>query len=258
MSNLYNRNLLSKFEATDIANLLDQAIICLSQGIELIRQELQDALKSRLELRKAILLATRTGSSPWELGQADFWVRCTELLPSLIKTKEYGVPVKQSFSAKLQRRLASSVPPRPIVDISFEDAYAHLTRLCQNSKEAYGALNYHGGTNLMVRNSNYFTEYQLTECSKTFVWSFQSRAPSPSVYVRCLLQSLIESETTVLGKFSLEQFVVDDLEEIVLPANWLLDPANSDIEAPHDQRFQVAYKIRAFVLRAGEVNHALP
>lgn len=55
------------------------------------------------------------------------------------------------------------------------------------------------------------------------------------------------------GKISLEEFANNNLEEIVLPASMLLDPTNEDVEAPHDPRFQVFQKMRAFSARAGEV-----
>lgn len=58
----------------------------------------------------------------------------------------------------------------------------------------------------------------------------------------------------VLGKFSIKEFTIHNFEEIVLPSNMLLDPANDTVEAPHDPRFQISQKIHAFAARAGEVN----
>lgn len=77
------------------------------------------------------------------------------------------------------------------------------------------------------------------------------------MFIRCLVQSMIETETGVLGELTVKEFVTDDLEELVLPASWLLDPGNDDIEAPHDPRFQVAKKLNDFVGRAGRVNTPL-
>ena len=61
----------------------------------------------------------------------------------------------------------------------------------------------------------------------------------------------------MLGELTVKEFVTDDLEELVLPASWLLDPGNDDIEAPHDPRFQVAKKMSSFIGRAGRVNGLL-
>lgn len=64
---------------------------------------------------------------------------------------------------------------------------------------------------------------------------------------------MIESDNMVLKKISIKEFVINDIEEIALPASILLDPANDDVEAPHDPRFQISQKMHAFAIRAGEV-----
>ena len=58
----------------------------------------------------------------------------------------------------------------------------------------------------------------------------------------------------ILGSLSIQQFIFDDLEEIVLPADILVDPANTSVEAPNDLRFQIAKKMDVFVGRCGEVS----
>ena len=86
--------------------------------------------------------------------------------------------------------------------------------------------------------------------------AYQSRKPEPSAYVRCLLQSLVFSEMRILGTISLKQFLLDDFEELVLPADILVDPANGDIEAPHDPRFQISKRMDVFVVKAANVGFA--
>lgn len=55
---------------------------------------------------------------------------------------------------------------------------------------------------------------------------------------------------------SIKQLIYDDLEEIVLPDDSLLDPANSDVEAPYDSRFRIAKLMDELVTRAADVNMA--
>lgn len=254
MSNLYHRNLLSNFEAADIESLLEESITYVGQREELGTQEVQAALASRLELRKAFLLAVKPPTVLRGPDQSALWDSCLKLLPTLLSTKHLGVAVNTAFSAKIQRRLASSVPPRPIVEIWFDDSYVYLNQLCQNGKEVYRVLDHPDGCNWMVRRcrSDYIKKKTLM-ITQTFVMTFQSRTPLPSVYIRCLLQSLIEDEVRNEGATSIKQFVFNDLGEIVLPANLLIDPANDLVEAPHDPRFQIARKMETFVLRAAEV-----
>lgn len=55
---------------------------------------------------------------------------------------------------------------------------------------------------------------------------------------------------------SLKQLLFDDLEELVLPADILVDPANSHIEAPQDPRFQISKRMDVFVTKAADVSRA--
>lgn len=86
--------------------------------------------------------------------------------------------------------------------------------------------------------------------------TYQSRKPEPSIYIRCLLQSMIFSEMRVLGTISVKKFLFDDFEELVLPADVLIDPENGDIEAPQDPRFQISKRMDAFVTKAANVSLA--
>ena len=58
----------------------------------------------------------------------------------------------------------------------------------------------------------------------------------------------------VLGTMSFKQLLFDDLEEVVLPADLLVDPANGEVEAPQDPRFQILKRMDSFVTRAADVS----
>ena len=150
MSNLYHRNLLSNFEAADIESLLEDSIAYVGRE-QLKAGEIRTALASRLEFRKAFLLAVKPNAILHGPDKATIWESCLQLLPTMPSTKHLGVAVNSSFSAKIQRRLASSVPPRPIVEIGFDDSYVYLNQLCQNGKEVHRVLDHPDGSNCMVR-----------------------------------------------------------------------------------------------------------
>ena len=86
----------------------------------------------------------------------DHWEGCINLLSNLRDTHSFGKAVPESFSVKVQRRLASTVPPRPVVDVEFEDAFDLLQRLCRDSRDAYYILDYFGGTQLQVQAADHF------------------------------------------------------------------------------------------------------
>lgn len=231
---LYHRKLLDDFELSDISTKIEDAMAFVTKEIESMDRPFRDALLNRLQLRKTLLSAVQSDGF-LDRQRARLWERCLELLPMLSQTNKLGVPIENSFGIKIQRKLASSVPPRPIVRISFDEALSRLSGICQNGRDAYRILDSQAGTRLM-----------------TFVLTYQSRIPQPSIYIRCLLQSLVFSEMRVLGTISLKQLLFDDFEELVLPADILVDPANGDIEAPQDPRFQISKRMDAFVTKAAD------
>ena len=151
MANLYHRGLLNNCELLDIEKELDAAILHLNQRATVTDKIIKDAIIGRLSLRKQLLSAVNIKEIV-DPHRGLLWRKCLDLLPILKSTTQFGEPVDQSFSIKIQRRLASSVPPRPIVKISFDDSYAYLTKLCQYGEEAYRIFNYRGGPHLLVSN----------------------------------------------------------------------------------------------------------
>lgn len=65
-----------------------------------------------------------------------YWQDTAAQLVLLKDSHELAKPVSESFSAKIQRRLASTVPPKPMVELSFEDAFEKMTQMCKDCQEA--------------------------------------------------------------------------------------------------------------------------
>ena len=151
VANLYHRKLLRDFHEIDINDILSNAILYLNEDAEIPTATLRKGLLSRLKLRTFLLAAVQVDGIV-DPARSHSWERCLELLPTFPETTKLGLPIAKAFSIKTQRRLASSVPPRPIVNISFDEAFAQLTTLCQNGKDAYRILDYNGGPHLMVCN----------------------------------------------------------------------------------------------------------
>ena len=71
------------------------------------------------------------------------------------------------------------------------------------------------------------------------------------------MQAMVFSEMRVLGMMSFKELILDNLREIVLPADMLLDSSNFDVEAPQDPRFHVAKRIDEFMATTADVSVAL-
>lgn len=149
MTNLYHRDLLMEVKATDILEIIDQAVAWLD-FTHTVKDEVRSALRARLDLRRAFLSATNLEVGIGNAERPDSWSVCSRLLRTICLTTTPGVSVVSAFSPKIQRRLASTVPPRPIVNISFDDAHAFFVRTCVCAREAFGILSCSGASHIIV------------------------------------------------------------------------------------------------------------
>lgn len=155
MVSLYHRRLLDDFELADISTKIEDAVAYVTQESASIDHPYRDALLSRLKLRQMLLSAVQLDGIV-DHQRAKLWEGCLELLPVLSETNKLGVLLENSFSIKIQRKLASCVPPRPIVKISIDEALSRLNGICQNGRDAYRILDSQDGTRLTVCDFDFF------------------------------------------------------------------------------------------------------
>ena len=154
-------------------------------------------------------------------------------------THQLGQVVPGAFSSKMQRRLASTVPPRPIVELDFKDALEKLQHICADCEEATRFIGLPEDP----------LEYQ------SFLWAFASRSPAPLAYARSYLASLLFHPDILNTSVSLP---VTDMRSLVLPASPILDPTNWTLSPPRNPmvpkhpRLQFAMLMDEFVDRAGQ------
>ncbi|KAK6341037.1 hypothetical protein TWF696_009347 [Orbilia brochopaga] len=229
----YNVSLLEFLSVPEVNRLLVSAIEYIDSPAATWPNNIKMALKARLAFRKLFL--TELSREVKEMVEKRLnWDGCITLLSTIGITRNLGKAVPSVFSIAVQRKLASTVPPRPIVQIPFEEAFTIVSRLCKDAKEILRILKYAGATNLI-----------------TFFLRFTARKPQPSTYVRSLLQTLFYGDHKVLGTMSIKQLLLDDVKELVLPADDLFDPRNDLSEMPSDTRFQIRQRMDWFVERAG-------
>lgn len=112
--------------------------------------DIQDAIKQRLFFRRDFLYALEQDIGVLETRSTEKFSTSLSRVSSLAKSAPLGKPVPDAFSLKIQRRLASTVPPRPMVEISLDDALSHLKRLCQDAIDLGQILDYRGPHNFRV------------------------------------------------------------------------------------------------------------
>ncbi|KAK7920981.1 hypothetical protein PG985_009003 [Apiospora marii] len=219
VTNTYDRNFLSHIEMAEVIALLQATRAELREFSNDVPKDLAMALDLRLELHSLKMP----------------WIQMKELMKHFKKQHELAKPVPEAFSTKMQRRLASTMPPRPIVHLSFDDTYTHFEQMFQDGRDAMDVLKYVDPQSLLH-----------------FVSTFQARDPQPLVFIRTMTQGLLFKDMIVLGHHSIRRILDDDLAIVVLPSARQLDPANDTIEVPTDPRHQLAVQMETFRQRAAE------
>ncbi|KAK3944495.1 N-alpha-acetyltransferase 35, NatC auxiliary subunit [Diplogelasinospora grovesii] len=236
VTNTYHRSLLEDIDRTEIRDEILAARRLLHSIRHEISEEVSQALSLRLELRTAFLRAIELSelrSNPDSLSLP--WSQMKAVWAAINKSHHLGKPVPEAFSTKIQRRVASTMPPRPIVHLSFEETFKHFNNLLEDGIEVLKVLNYHDPQSLL-----------------NFVLTFQAKKPQPLVYIRTLLQNFLFKDMVILGNLSIRQVLDADLSIVVLPGSRLLDPANDAVEAPYDPRFAMAHQMEVFRQRAAQ------
>jgi hypothetical protein len=226
----YGRDLVPEISVTDLQNYLQTAIEVVEKECpSLTPTKLWAAIRSRLLLRSLLLGVMSLGDAP----PSEDWTSLSSILAIVKDTYSLGQAVPASFSPKIQRRLASTVPPRPMVELGFKNAYETLSRICRDCSEATRIIN---------------IQPESAEQLKSLLWSFSSRRPEPLPYARAYLSAPILS----CDDQGFEQLLRTDLAEIVFPADAVLDPINWTFEPPQnpgavpDPRFEIANTISNF------------
>jgi hypothetical protein len=145
----YNRSLLDDIDELEVLACLEDISREISSNRD-ISPEVQEALQGRLKFRVNFLYTVSIADHRDQSVLRESWSNMLDALPGVSVSKDVGIPVSESFSVKLQRKLASSVPPRPVVSVAFQTAYEHLERLCRDGQVLTGILEYHDSQSLMV------------------------------------------------------------------------------------------------------------
>lgn len=202
-----------------------------------VNDALRSAIISRLKFRQDFLRALDL-DHPLE-HMSTSWSPVLSGMTTIKATHQLGQPVPGAFSTKMQRRLASTVPPRPIVEFAFKDALDLLEQLCVDCEEATRFIDLPQDP----------LEYQ------SFLWTFASRSPAPLAYARSYLSTLLFHPEILNTSVSLP---LADVKTLVFPASTILDPINWTLSPPQNPllpkppRLQLAMLIDEFVDRSGQ------
>lgn len=174
-------------------------------GESTIDEEFKRALRARLDFRIGVLelfMQQSDGKRPPD----SLYRALQQNVRDQQKSERLGQVVEAAFSTKLQRRLASTVPPRPMVTVSMDQAWSFWNQMLGDCKDVFTA-------QVAKHSQDLFTAYQLLACGE----------PQPSTFPRALLQSFLTSnDGFVTGRVDTLRFMEEDLRSLTLPASPLL------------------------------------
>ncbi|WPH04061.1 Hypothetical protein R9X50_00694500 [Acrodontium crateriforme] len=226
VTHLFGRELLPKLGFNDADALLNDASTWLQSAA--LPSEYREALQSRLQFRKSLLTALN--------GSAEQWISCISAIEAVNKSHGHGIFQPEAFSDKVQRQLATSTPPRPVLKLSWDDACKQWTEMCQDIIEA-----------------NRLTSapiVQSASCLQRATWAFAYREPAPNTFTRAHMQSLLFGQDIISNTVSHFELFLTDIKEIVLTGHPLVDAESFQIELPSDPRHQCSRIIESFMDKA--------
>lgn len=230
-SHVFHRELLHLFSYDDVQTTLDNALNWLQTSD--MQESHRVAIQHRLESRRQILLLFNIASDSAWLSECNSST-CVALLDQIRLSTSLGSSIPEAFSLKIQRTLASSVPPRPMIRIESRDAFTFMTQLFVDLSHVHDLLTLDHPARLLPG-----------------YWTFMSHTPSYSVYIRAVTQAIVGQQDDLPGHSTLKEFIFKDLRRLVLPGSTMLDPAFECVELPSDQRFQIARQLDDFVFKCG-------
>ncbi|KAI7708527.1 Mak10-domain-containing protein, partial [Hortaea werneckii] len=228
VTHLFGRDLLEKIQPGQAAEELEDALKCVMSAH--LPSEISDALESRLWFRRSYLAVL--------LAETDEWSGLTAQLEKVSQSHSLVKQVPEAFSEKVQRQLATSTPPRPQLQMSWQGAVERWTKLLSDIAEA----------------DRLTTSWvcQSPHCLQRAMWAFAYREPQPGTFARAYLQEKLFGSDRVTEDMSHFDLLLADLRDLVLAGDQLAALESFQVEVPSDPRHLCSRHIESFMDRAFE------
>lgn len=132
----FTQYLLSDIDDDAILAVIEAARSTLINGID-VASDIKTAFAARLEFRSLLLRALKPLDASTSFAEkTQLWRDVLGALEKVDGTTALGKEVPDAFSERVQRHLASNTPPRPMISITWNEAFPKLRRLCEDNIEA--------------------------------------------------------------------------------------------------------------------------
>lgn len=225
VTHLYGRELLPKTEAVDACRLLEDAVALVERNGR--PDPVMRAIQTQLQFRRMFLVHLTEGGA---------WVGLRDELHEIDKNHKLGAPLPEAFSDKVQRQLATSTPPRPMLKISWETAITDWTAMCSDIAHA-------------IRLTE-FPVLKSPHCLQRATWAFAYREPQPNTFARANMQDILFGSDKIMGEISHFDLLLTDIHDVSLAGHDLADLETFQVELPTDPRHQCARLLEGFMDKA--------
>lgn len=138
--------------ASSLVTVLDRALGWLANNQSHLGDDFFDALVQRICLRQQLLKDMDRKPDEYIAGESGYgWKLSAEFADKVAKSHHLASPANWAWSMSVQRKLASQVPPRQIVEFEFGKAIETLKGMCSDIMSLIRILDYESPGNLMVR-----------------------------------------------------------------------------------------------------------
>ena len=234
VTHLFGRELLPKMSSQDVEEELSW--ICTLFAEEDFEDDVHASILTQLGFRRTYLRLLLG----YEDIQTDHKYEWRELLPLLDRVKSnhaFASPCLNAFSDKIQRQLATSTPPRPMLQMPWELACSKWDSTCRDVVAAHDL--------------TLSTIIQSPASLHRAVWAFSYR-PQPCSLARANIQSILFGQQAVKGEVPHYELLLRDIRELVLAGDSLMDPKSFEIEVTSDPRHICSRLMEEFMDKAIE------
>lgn len=226
VTHLFGRELLSRCSADDAIRMLDNARSWLSEAT--IADDTKAALEARLQFVRTYLALL--------LNDLNDWSDLIGILETVAHSHNLATAIPEAFSEKVQRQLATSTPPRPMLEMSWQEAHEKWTKMCAEISEAERLTSFH------VCHSPHGLQRAL--------WAFAYREPQPNIFARAYIQNILFGSDRITEDMTLFDLFLTDFRDLVLAGDPLADPESFQVEMPSDPRHRCSRIMEVFMDRA--------
>lgn len=223
VTHLFGRELLPTMQVTDAIRALDDAMSTFTTTV--LPTEAHDAVMIRLQMRRSFLTSL--------IGEEDRWALLKELTVGVQQSHKVSQALPEAFSDKVQRKLATSTPPRPMLVQTWDEACGRWTKLFDDIVQA--------------TESTDFWVCQSPHALQRAIWAYASRSPPPNTFARAYMQDTLFGNERIAENLSHFDLLLTDLRDLVLAGDALADPESFQVELPSDPRHQCSRLIEGFM-----------